>query len=113
MTPRSGRPPLILPHFTRSILTRSLLVWVVTRGVATAASAAVAGEVGIEPADPLRIPLLAVLLVLALVAGAGWVEARRRNEDTFLLCLGYGRARQMATIVGPFAVVELLILLVG
>lgn len=113
MTPRSGGPPLILPHFTRSILARSLLVWAVTRGMATVASAAVAGSVGIEPADPLRIPLLAVLLVLALVAGAGWVEARRRNEDTFLLCLGYGRARQMATIVGPFAVVELLILLVG
>ena len=40
MTPRSGGPPLVLPHFTRSILARALLVWAVTRGMATVASAA-------------------------------------------------------------------------
>lgn len=114
MTPaRPTRPPLILPHFTRSILGRSLSVWAAMRAVMTATLSAAAPVRATEPANPLRIPLVAVLLVLGVVCVVGWVSSRRRNEDTFLLCLGYGRARQMALIVVPAAVLELVLWVAG
>lgn len=109
MTHQPRRPPLILPHFTRSILTRSLAAWAFTRVAATAATAAVSGMLQTAPAHPLRLNPVAALLVIAVVAGAGWVSMRKRNEDTFLLCLGYGRPRQMAMFAGPAAALELLL----
>lgn len=107
--PAPPRPPLVLPHFTRSILARSLAAWGLTRVAATAATAAAAGMLQTAAAHPLRLNPVAALLVIAVVLGVGWVSMRRRNEDTFLLCLGYGRARQMAMFAGPAAAIELLL----
>lgn len=104
--PRSGAPPLVLPHFTRSILVRSLLTWGFVRAAATAGTAAVEAALRLPPSNPLAISPYAVLLVVAVVCAAGWVTARRRNEDLFLLSLGYGRARQMGRIAAPAVAIE-------
>jgi len=104
--PRSGAPPLVLPHFTRSILARSLLVWAFVRAAAVAGTAAAEAALRLPPSNPLALSPYAALLVVAVVCAAGWVFARRRNEDLFLLTLGYGRARQMGMIAAPALVVE-------
>jgi hypothetical protein len=44
-----------------------------------------------------------------MVGAAGWVSARRRNEDAFLLALGYGPARRWVTFLAPPALLELAI----
>ena len=99
---------IVLPHFTRSILARSLVSWAFVRAVATAGSSALAGALRLPPPDhPLQIAPAAMLGVLAVVAVLGWVSAQRRNEDLFLLSLGYGRARLLATAVAPAALAEL------
>lgn len=103
---RSGGPPLVLPHFTRSILLRSLLTWAFVRAAATAGTSAVEAALHLPPGNPLAISPFAALFVVAVVGAAGWIFARRRNEDLFLLTLGYGRVRQMATIAAPAAVLE-------
>ena len=100
---------ILLPHFTRSILVRSLLAWVFFRGLAAAGSAALSAALGMPPPDPLRLDPRAALLVLAVAGVLGWVSARRTNLDLFLLALGYGRARLLATIVLPPALAELAI----
>jgi hypothetical protein len=101
---------ILLPHFTSSILLRSLLAWAFVRAAVTAGSAALAGALRLPtPANPLRISPLAVLLVLGVVGVLGWVSARRRNEDLFMLCLGYGRPRLLSTFVLPAALAELAI----
>jgi hypothetical protein len=97
----------VIPHFTRSIVTRSLLAWAFVRVVVTASIGGAEAAVGLPPGNPLRLDPVAALLVVAAVGVVGWVSARRRNEDTFLLCLGYGRARQVAMAVVPPALVEL------
>jgi hypothetical protein len=104
--PRSDGPPLVLPHFTRSILLRSLLTWAFVRAAASAGTAAVEAALRLPPGNPLAISPFAALFVVAVVSAAGWVFARRRNEDLFLLTRGYGRVRQMATIAAPAVVLE-------
>ncbi|HET7234123.1 MAG TPA: hypothetical protein VFJ16_29185 [Longimicrobium sp.] len=99
--------PLILPHFTWRTITRSLGVWVFVRGAASAAMGAAEQAVGLAPGNPLRLNPVAALLVIAVAGAAGWVAARKRHEDTFLLCLGYSRARQLAMILTPVALAEL------
>ncbi|HEX8243905.1 MAG TPA: hypothetical protein VF541_10425 [Longimicrobium sp.] len=94
---------ILVPHFTRSLLLRSLLLWAFLRVLTTAVGAALAPP----GANPLRQGPLAVLLTFAVVGVAGWVSARRRNEDLFLVSLGYGRARLLATFVLPAALAEL------
>jgi hypothetical protein len=106
---RSFRPPFIIPHFTRSLLARSLAAWAFVRMAATAAVGAASAALGVEPANPLRLNPFAAVLVIALVAGLGWVSTRRRNEDTFLLCLGFSRAMQMSLFVAPAVALELVI----
>jgi hypothetical protein len=96
----------VIPHFTRSIVTRSLLTWAFVRGAAAIVMAGAAAAVHLPPGNPLRLDPVAALLVIAAVGVVGWVSACRRNEDTFLLCLGCGRARQVAMVVVPPAVVE-------
>jgi hypothetical protein len=103
---RAGGPGLFIPHFTRAILTRSLLTWAFVRAAAIAGTLAVEGALHLPPGDPLAISPFAALFVVAVVGAAGWVSARRRNEDLFLLTLGYGRARQMAMIAAPAVVLE-------
>jgi hypothetical protein len=98
---------IIIPHFTRSIVTRSLLAWAFVRAAATFATAAAEGALRVEDANPLAISPFAALLVVAIVGAVGWVSARRRNEDAFLLCLGVSRARQLGTIIAPAALLEL------
>ena len=110
-TPRSA-PLLIIPHFTRSMTVRSLLTWAFVRVTAGVGMGAAEAAVGLPPGNPLRLHPVAALAVIAIVGAAGWVSARKRNENTFLLCLGYGRARQMATILVPGAVAELVMVLV-
>ena len=107
MTPPSAdRRVLVIPHFTRSILVRSLVTWAFVRVAASAVMRHVEAAAGLPPGDPLRLNLVAALLVIVIVGVVGWVSARRRNEDLFLLCLGCGRARQMATVVAPAALLE-------
>ncbi|HEU4562878.1 MAG TPA: hypothetical protein VFS20_33920 [Longimicrobium sp.] len=112
MPVQSTRPPFIIPHFTRSIVARSLAAWAFMRALATIAMSAAWAALGLRLDNPLRLNPVAALLVIALVAGLGWVSTRRRNEDTFLLCLGYSRSRQMAMFVGPAVVAELVITIV-
>lgn len=87
----------LVPHFTRSLLVRSLVTWLFVRGAVTAGSAAL----GVPSSSPLVISPLAALATVGAVAGVGWVYARRRNEDLFLLCLGYGPARLIGVMVVP------------
>jgi hypothetical protein len=99
-----------LPHFSRSLLTRSLLIWLLLRAAVTAANLAVIAQLGLPSlSQPLLLTPQAVLLVIAFVAGAVWVSVRRRNEDLFLRCLGYGRLQLLAMLVAPPAVLEILI----
>ena len=96
---------ILLPRFTRSLLARSLLAWAFVRVLATAA-----GSAGVAPPpNPLQLVPWAAVLVVATVGVAGWVSARRRNEELFLLSLGYGRVRLLATIVALPALLELVI----
>jgi hypothetical protein len=104
-----GEAPLILPHFTWSTVVVSLVTWAFVRVAATAAMAHAAASIGLPLGNPLRLNPVAVLLVIAVVGVVGWVSARRRNEDLFLLCLGYGRGRQLATIVAPAVLLEVAI----
>lgn len=97
---------ILLPHFTRALLTRSLLAWLFARALITLGSAAARGALQLPaPRHPLFLSPGAALLLVAIVGAAGWVYARRNNEDVFLLGLGYGRAR----LVGLLAVPPLLL----
>lgn len=110
MTPRppSRGPRLILPHFTRSIVTRSLVAWLFVRTAASAARGiAGAGQ------NPLHISPAAALFVVGVVAAVGWVGARRANEDAFLLCLGYGPHRQLAMHAAPALLLEAALWIAG
>jgi hypothetical protein len=94
------------------MIVRSLLTWAFVRIAASAGMGAAEAAVGLPPANPLRLNPVAAACVVAIVAAAGWVSARRRNEDTFLLCLGYSRARQLATVIVPIAVAEVVMAVV-
>jgi len=59
---------------------------------------------------PLHLNPFAAAFVLAVVAIIGIVSMRRANEDTFLLCLGFGRARQAAMFTAPALAAELALL---
>lgn len=101
---------ILLPHFTRSLVARSLLTWLFLRVCAGAASMFVAGELGgSAPGHPLLLSPRAALLLIAAVVVVGLVSVRRRNEDAFLLCLGYGRSRVIGTIALPVALVEVVL----
>lgn len=102
------RQPIVVPHFTRSMVLRALLTWAFVRGAAGAGLGAAEAAIGLPPGNPLRLNSVAALCVIAIVGVVGWVSARKRNENTFLLCLGYGRARQLATLIAPAAVAEVM-----
>jgi hypothetical protein len=102
----SGGAPFILPHFTWSTVVGSLVTWVFVRVAVTAVMVWVAASIRVPLGNPLRLNPAAALLVIAAVGVVGWVSARRRNQDLFLLCLGYGRGRQLATIVVPPVLLE-------
>jgi hypothetical protein len=100
------RTPIVVPRFTRSILVRSLALWAFARVLAGVAMANAAGDLGAPEVDPVRLRPGAALLLITAVGVVGWVAARRRNEDLFLLCLGYGRGWQLATILAPPVLLE-------
>jgi hypothetical protein len=93
---------IILPHFTPSIVVRSLVSWAFVRVLAGAAGSVLAAP----GANPLRLVPWAALVVVAAAGAMGWVSARRRYEDIFLLSLGFGRARMLATMMAPAALAE-------
>jgi|GEM_PF-3256927 len=105
---RAGGRPFIIPHFTRTLVTRSLVTWLFVRAAATVAASGLPGA-GSAEASPLRISPFAAIYVVGIVAAVGWVGARISNEDTFLLCLGYGRRRQMAMHTAPALLAEVAI----
>lgn len=105
--PAADGPVVILPHFTRSMVTRAVLAWAFVRVAATGAMGAAEKAVQLAPSNPLRLNPGAALFVVAMVGAAGWISARRRNEDAFLLALGYGPARRWATYLAPPALLEL------
>jgi hypothetical protein len=96
-----------LPHFTRSLLARSLVVWVFVRLAVAAGKPEAEATAGLTPSHPLELTPPAALLVIGLVATAGLAYARRRNEDLFLLCLGYDRYRLAGMLVLPVLLLEL------
>ena len=95
----SGGARFILPHFTWSTVVGSLVTWMFVRVAATAGMASVAASVGLPPGNPLRLNPVAALLVIGVVAVVGWVSARRRNEDIFLLCSATAVHGRWLTIV--------------
>lgn len=98
---------ILLPHFTRALLVRSLLAWLFVRALITLGSAALRGALQLPaPHHPLLLSPGAALLLAATVGAAGWVYARRNNEDVFLLGLGYGRARLLALLALPPLLLE-------
>jgi hypothetical protein len=98
---------ILLPHFTRALLVRSLLTWTFVRTLTTAGSAALRGTLRLpQPPHSLLLSPTAALAVVAVCAVTGWVYARRANEDVFLLGLGYGRARLVGTLVLPPLLLE-------
>jgi hypothetical protein len=93
---------IILPHFTPPIIVRSLVSWAFVRFLA-----GMAGSVLAPPgANPFQLVPWAAAVVVAAAGAMGWVSARRRNEDIFLLSLGYGRARMLAMMMAPAALAE-------
>lgn len=100
---------ILLPHFTRALVTRALLLWAFTRAVVSAASAALAGSLQLPQAHPLLLTPGAALALIAVVTAAAWVFTRHRNEEVFLRMLGYGRARLLATLAVPLLVLEVVL----
>jgi hypothetical protein len=101
---------ILLPHFTASLLLRTLLIWGALRVAVMIGSSAVLGGLALPaPADPWLLTPRAAGVVVGVVVAAGAVSLRRRNEDLFLLTLGYGRARQLTTIGLPVLVTEIAI----
>lgn len=93
---------IILPHFTPSLVVRSLVSWAFVRLLA-----GMGGSVLAPPgANPFRLVPWAAVVVVAAAGVVGWVSARRRNQDIFLLTLGYGPARMLATMMAPAALAE-------
>ena len=109
-TTRNALPPpsvILLPHFTRALLVRSLLAWLFVRTLITAGSAAPRGALQLPaPPHPLFISPRAALAIVAVCGVVGWVYARRANEDVFLLGLGYGRARLLGLLMLPPLLLE-------
>ncbi len=95
---------ILLPHFTRSLLLRSLPAWAFVRVLAMFVAAALPGA---DTENPLRLVPWAMLAVVATTGCVVWLSARQRNEERFLLSLGYGRARLVATGALPALLVEL------
>jgi hypothetical protein len=99
-----------LPHFTRSLVARSLVIWFFLRVCETVARAYVEAILGGSAAGhPLLISPRAALLLVVVVVVVGLVSMRRRNEDAFHLCLGYGRRRVVATLALPVALMEVVL----
>ena len=99
---------IALPHFTRSILLRSLAAWGFVRVAAAGQSVLAAALAGRSPPpDPFAVTVPAAVLVVALAGAATMLAARLRNEDLFLATLGYGRTRTIGVAVLLPALLEI------
>jgi hypothetical protein len=98
---------VLLPHFTRAILGRTLLAWGFVRFIVALGKAAVEEAAELPRTHPLELVPAAALVVVLVITVAGWAYLRRYNQDLFLLCLGYDRAAIAAMLVGPLVVLEL------
>jgi hypothetical protein len=99
---------ILHPHFTRSIVVRSLVAWGFLRLLVLAGSGAAAALAGrAPPPDPWLLTVRAALALVVAVTAVGWRWARHRNEDLFLPSLGYGRGRVLALVALPPALLEL------
>lgn len=104
---------ILLPHFTAALLARSFFTWLVLRVTAMVGSMAIAQAIGATPISRFaRLSPAAVIMLLMVVVGTGWVYMRRRGEDRFLLNLGFGRTNSIATLLAAPIAGELCILLV-
>ena len=99
----------LLPHFTRSVLTRTLLSWAFVRLIVAFGKAVAEPAAELPPTHPLELVPAAALLVVVMVSATGWVYLRRHNEDLFLLCLGYDRRAILALLVLPLLALELVV----
>lgn len=103
MTPRAGRMGLFhLAPFRNAYLIRGLFVW----GLVRLGLAFVSAQ---DPSIPPDQALPAEVGILAVVAVAVWLDARRRGEDLFLANLGIpGWAIAIAGLPAAF-VLEVLV----
>ncbi len=99
----------ILPWFTRSIVVRSLLAWGFVRLIVAIGKAAAEEAAGLPLSHPLELVPSAALLVIVTISVAGWAYVRRRNEDLYLMCLGYDRAAVLGLLVLPVLALEVLV----
>jgi hypothetical protein len=97
---------ILLPHFTRAVVLRSVLTWLVLRAAAAGGTVATAGSLGLQTPHALLLSPRVVILLLTVATAVGWIYAHRYNEDRFLLSLGYTRARLIATMLLPLIVLE-------
>ena len=102
-------PLVALPHFTRSILVRSLMAWGFVRLVVAFGKAAAEDAADLPRTHPLELVPAAALLVVVMITATGWVYLRRRNEDLFLLCLGYDRREVLALLALPVLTLEVIV----
>ena len=93
------------PPFGPALLRRAFLLWLGLRALAGLARSAIALPGG-EPPHPVFLNPEAALVVVAAVAAAAYLDARRRGETLFLELLGVSRARTACLAALPAAVPE-------
>lgn len=99
---------MIVPHFTRALALPPMLLWATLRAWVAVGSIAMTATLGFEALPhPLFMTPRAALLLVALVATAGWVNARRRHLVLYLGNLGVGRVRVATWLLGPVLLLEL------
>ena len=98
---------VLLPHFTRAILARTLLAWGFVRFIVALGKAAAEDAAELPRTPPLELVPSAALVVVLVITVAGWAYLRRYNQDLFLLCLGYERAAILGILLVPVLLLEL------
>lgn len=104
---------ILLPHFTRALVIRSFFTWLVLRMIAVAGTIMVTESLsGGRVSAPILLSPSAILILILSVTASGWIYMRLRNEDRFLLSLGFGPIRQITTLLIVPILAEISILLV-
>lgn len=104
MTTPTPRRLLVAP-LARILIRRSVAYWVLLHLAKAIVLAIMPAGPG-PPLDPATLlPGHNPFLVLVVLA-AGMIEARRRNEDLFLVNLGFGPASVAAYLMLPAAALE-------
>ena len=99
---------MLLPHFTRAVVFRAVAAWGFLRlcmaGISIFAAALARRP---PPEEPFLVTPGTAILVVGAVAATGALFARVRNEDLFLVSLGYGRLRTVALSAAVTVLLEL------